>query len=67
MLIGLLLFTLSSAIAALEARLVVVRLGAEDQALDGDQHLEVRNEKSKSIIILLRKKAGNHRIKIEPT
>ena len=38
-LIGLLVFTLSSAIAALEARLVVVRLGAEDQALDGDQHL----------------------------
>ena len=37
------MFTLSSAIAALEARLVVVRLGAEDQALDGDQHLEVRS------------------------
>ena len=42
-LVGLLMFTLSSAIAALEARLVVVRLGAEDQALDGDQHLEVRS------------------------
>ena len=31
--------TLSCAIAALKARLVVIRLGAEDQALDGDQHL----------------------------
>ena len=69
MLIGLLLFTLSSAIAALEARLVVVRLGAEDQALDGDQHLEVRSLcwKLKPVIVLLRKKAENHRIIIELT
>ena len=68
-LVGLLMFTLNSAIAALEARLVVVRLGAEDQALDGDQHLEVRSLcwKSKPVIVLLRKKAENHRIIIELT